>query len=356
MLQFFFGVLFIFVFVVFMGQFSRIFTYAASYGADMLWVSATAVYLLPDILVLSIPMAVQVSIVMTLSSMSQSGEIMALRAAGFSFREITKPLFVIALFLCFLMFWMTGWVSPLGRRHLEEAKDDISSRITKVNIEPKTFINLGDWDIFAESVDKTRKILSSVHLSRKNDNAALSTKINAAAGKIDTGRNGINITLQNGQMQRHDLHNPHRIITAEFGEYKVFIPLAKKTAPAGSFKARELTSPQIVGAIKGGKLSDKDAASYRPAIAYRVSMTLSVIVLFFLSCPTAFAANKKAGRSAAMVYSIIFIFSYFGLLTVGEIMAKKFIFAPLAYGGPLLPVIIGAILSFYLWRRQLLNK
>lgn len=176
LLTFFIGVLFIFVFVVFMAQFSKIFTYAMTYGADMLWVLSTMVYMLPDILVLSVPMAFQIAILMTLTSMSQTGEIMALRAAGFSFIEIARPILIIAVVLSGMMIYLNGWLSPQGRHKVEEAKKDIASKISKVNIEPKTFIDMGDWDMFAEDVNKKQKTLSQVHLSRKNDETALSTK------------------------------------------------------------------------------------------------------------------------------------------------------------------------------------
>ncbi|MBO7604914.1 MAG: LptF/LptG family permease, partial [Elusimicrobiaceae bacterium] len=49
------GILFVLVFVIFMGQFSRIYSYAMQYGANLFWVMSMMVYLLPDILVLSLP-------------------------------------------------------------------------------------------------------------------------------------------------------------------------------------------------------------------------------------------------------------------------------------------------------------
>ena len=114
LLVFFLGVLFVFVFVVFMGQFSKIFTYAMTFGADMLWVFNTMLYMLPDILVLSIPMAFQIAILMTLTNMSQTGEIMALRAAGLSFKEISRPIFITAVLVSGLMFFFNRLFKPFG--------------------------------------------------------------------------------------------------------------------------------------------------------------------------------------------------------------------------------------------------
>jgi lipopolysaccharide export LptBFGC system permease protein LptF len=289
---------------------------------------------------------------MTLTSMGQNGEIMALRAAGFSFREIARPILAAAVLLCALMLWLTGWVSPRGRLRVFEAKEDIAAKITKVNIEPRTFISLGDWDLFAESIDKKNNFLEGVHLSRKNDAAALSTKVNAAEGKINVGRSGINIVLDKGQLQRLDARAERKIITAEFGRYNLYIPFSQRAAAKRVFKAAELTTRQIFAALRAGKLRADEAKTYRTEPAYRVSMSLAALVFFALGCPAAFVTTKKAGRGAAMLFSIVFIFAYFGLLTVGDIMGRQLSGAA-AFCAPLLPVALGLCGGRYWWRKKL---
>ncbi len=355
LLTFFLGILFVFVFVVFMGQFSKIFTYAMSYGADMLWVLSTMVYMMPDILALSIPMAFQIAILMTLTSMSQSGEIMALRAAGFSFSEITRPILTLAVILSIAMIYLTGWLSPQGRHNVEEAKEDIASKISKVNIEPKTFIDMGDWDMFAENVNKKANTLYQVHLSRKNDKDALSTKVNAAEGKISVNNSGISLKLEKGQMQRVESLESRKIITAEFDSYNIFIPLAQKAEKERVPRVSELTTPEILALVNVGFLRGKQEIEARSEPSFRLAMSLAPIVFFFLSCPVAFVTNKKAGRAGAMIFSILFIFSYFGLLTIGGNIGEKFQFYAIPYIAPLLPVFAGLIISYKLWKKRLSN-
>lgn len=355
LLQFFFGILFVFVFVIFMGQFSRIFTYATDYGANMFWVISMMGYLLPDILVLSIPMAFQIAILMTLTSMSQSGEIMALRAAGFSFKEISKPIFITAALLSMIMIYLNGWFSPVCRHEVEESKKDIASRITKVNIEPRTFIDLGDWDIFVEGADKKGTVLEQVYLTRKKDNTALSTKVNAATGKLEFEKDGLILNLENGQMQRVDSLDSRKIITAEFESYDLYIPLSQKSGKKRDIKPAEMTTPQLIENIKAGTLTPKELKGSRPEPMNRLVMALSPIIFFFLSCPVAFVTDKKAGRAGAMIFSIVFIFSYFGLLTVGKNIAEKFTVAFIMYGGPAIALIAGAVCGYILWRKKLSN-
>jgi lipopolysaccharide export system permease protein len=354
-LVFFTGILFVLVFVVFMGQFTKIFTYAMNYGADMLWVMHTMLYLLPDILVLSIPIAVQISILMVLTNMSQMGEIIALRAAGFSFFEIAKPLFIFSLVLTFILVYFTAWLSPQGRHKVEMAKEDIASKISRINIKPKTFLDIGDWDLFAEDVDNKGKTLHQVHLSKKNDNTALSTKINASSGKVSTNSQAITLVLNKGQMQRLDGKDPRKIITAQFDTYRISIPLVQQSQTERRLKSSELTTPQLIEALKDKNLSQANRADYQPEITFRLALALSPLIFFLLSCPFSFVITKKAGRAGAMVASLGFIFGYFGLLYLGSSLGEKMANPFFAFSIPLLPVFIGLIAGIYLWRKKLSN-
>lgn len=354
-LVFFTGVLFVLVFVVFMGQFTKIFTYAMNYGADMIWVMHTMLYLLPDILVLSIPIAVQISILMVLTNMSQMGEIIALRAAGFSFFEIAKPLFVFSVILSITLIYFTAWLSPQGRHKVEQAKDDIASKISRISIKPKTFLDIGDWDLFAENVSKKGRVLEQVHLSKKNDNNALSTKINASKGKVSINSQAITLVLTQGQMQRLDAQDTHKIITAQFDSYKIAIPVVQQSGGQRRLKSSELTTPQLIKALKEKDLDAKERADYQPEIMFRVALSLSPLIFFLLSCPFSFVITKKAGRAGAMVASLGFIFGYFGLLYLGSSFGEKITYPFFAFTIPLLPVFVGLIAGIYLWRKKLSN-
>lgn len=352
---FFTGVLFVLVFVVFMGQFTKIFTYAMNYGADMLWVMHTMLYLLPDILVLSIPLAVQISILMVLTNMSQMGEIIALRAAGFSFFQIAKPLLVFAVLSSLLLIYFTAWLSPQGRHKVETAKEDIASRISRINIKPKTFLDIGDWDLFAENVDKSGKTLEQVHLSKKNDDSALSTKINASYGKVSTNSQAITLVLTKGQMQRLDGQDPRKIITAQFANYKISIPIVQQAGAQRRLKSSELTTPQLLAALKDKTLEPKLRADYQPEITFRLALALSPLIFFLLSCPFSFVITKKAGRAGAMVASLAFIAGYFGLLYLGANLGEKVSYPFFAFALPMLPVAAGLGIAIYLWRKKLSN-
>ena len=344
------GILFVLVFVIFMGQFSRIFSYAMQYGANVFWVMSMVVYLIPDILVLSLPISFQIALLMVLTNLSKTGEIIALRAAGLSFKEITRPIFFIAVFITFIIIFLNGFLSPISLRTLEGQKDELSSRISQISLEPRTFINLGDWELYTENADSSRRNFTQVHLSKKNDNA-LSTKINATKGKIETENNGIKIILSRGQMQRLEEDND-KIITAEFDRFHFFIPLTQKTTKK-ELKPLEQTTPQLLKAIYTGKLKKEYLNEYQSQPGTRLSWALAPLIFFFLTCPVAFIKGKSANRAAAMGFSLVFILGYFGLLTVLRDMSEKSTNITLALLLPLVTPLLGFIVGKILWDKRL---
>ena len=349
----FIGILFVLVFVIFMVQFSRIFSYAMQYGANIFWVMGMTVYLLPDILVLGLPISFQIALLMTLTNLSKTGEILALRAAGLSFKEITRPIFYIAIFITLLMISLNGFFSPIALRNLEQQKEEISSKISKVSLEPRTFVNLGDWELYTEEADAKRRNFTHIHLTRKNDNTALNTKINAAEGKIVTESSGIKILLTKGQMQRLEEEDENnKIITAEFDKLNIFIPLTQKNENK-ELKPLEQTTPQLLTAIYSGKVKKENMGEYQSQPGMRLAWALAPLIFFFLTCPVSFVIGKNTHKAGAMAWSLIFIAGYFGLLTVLRDMSEKLTVLHAALLLPLAVPLLGYIAGKILWDKRL---
>lgn len=347
------GILFVLVFVIFMVQFSRIFSYAMQYGANIFWVMGMTVYLLPDILVLGLPISFQIALLMTLTNLSKTGEIIALRAAGLSFKEITRPIFYISVFITLLMVCLNGFLSPIALKNLEEQKEEISSKISKISLEPRTFVNLGDWELYAEEADAQRRNFTHIHLTRKNDNTALNTKINAAQGKVETGSSGIKIFLTKGQMQRlGEEEENNKIITAEFDKLNIFIPLAQKNDNK-DLKPIEQTTPQILAAIYKGTVNKEYANEYQSQPGMRLAWAFAPLIFFFLTCPVSFIKGKNTNKAGAMVWSLVFIAGYFGLLTVFRDTSEKLTIVPVALLLPLAVPLLGYIIGKILWNKRL---
>ncbi len=349
LLTFFLGVLGILTFVIFMNQFIRILDMAMTYGTSWGWVASSLLNVLPDVFCLSAPMAFQIAILLTLTNMSEHGELIALRAAGFSFKEIIRPLLICAISLSVILVIMSNWFTPRSYKRLLDRRAEARSKITKVNLEPQTFLNLGEWDLYLENLDKSTDVARQIHLIKRNDEGALSTKVNAASGKVILSDTAIGLQLEDGQMQRLDEKDPTSFIAANFDEYVMSISLLKEQYRR--LRVGEMSSTKLLRRMRQLPLDPETINEYRTEISMRNVLALSPIVLLFVSCPIGFSLGKRTNKGWGMLCSVIIIFTFYLLMTLGLSLGKKY--GWIAYPGPWLPIIAGIFAAKYLWKKRL---
>ena len=86
----------VFTGVLLMNNFLRLFNMALLKGISLFWILGCFLRLLPYFLSLALPMAFLVATMVTLGQLSEQGEVMALRASGFSFLDLTWPFLAMA--------------------------------------------------------------------------------------------------------------------------------------------------------------------------------------------------------------------------------------------------------------------
>ncbi len=349
LITFFLGVVGILTFVIFMRQFIMIMDMAMTYGTSWVWIISSLFNALPNVLTLASPMAFQIAILLTLTNMSEQGELIALRAAGFSFKEIVKPLLFCAIALWAILFVFSNWLTPRSYQRLLARREEARQKITKVTLEPKTFLNLGEWDLYLEDLEERTGLAKQIHLIRKKDEDALSTKVNASSGKVILTDRAIGLQLQDGQMQRIDAKDPTAIIAANFDNYTMSISLTRNFQR--SQKVGEFTSTKMLRMLRQGTLPPEVQAEYRTELSVRNVMAISPIFLLLLSCPLGFSLGKRTNKGWAMLFSVIIIFSFYLLMTLGLSIGKKYVI--LAYPAPWLPIAVSIGAAWYLWKKRL---
>ena len=332
-----------------MNNFIRVVSMAMRFGTSWGWIFMTLLNMLPDVIGLSAPMAFQISILFTLSTMSEQGELIALRAAGFSFQAIVKPLFVCALLLSGVLFVFNNWLTPHCFKRVLNLRSEARSKITKVNLEPKTFLDLGDWQLYLEELNGASNQAQQIHLIKKDDSGALSTKVNAAAGKVVLSKTAIGLNLQDGQMQRLDAKDPSSFIAANFDEYTLNIPLTRENIRAK--RATEMGTPRLIRYIYKTPLDVRTQNEFKTEVSLRNVLALAPIILLLVSCPIGFSLGKRTNKGWGMLFSVIIILTFYGIGVAGLTIGKKY--ASLSYIAPWLPLVIGSVLAYYLWKKRL---
>lgn len=161
-----------------------------------------AVYMLANLVPhyagIGIPAAFFLAVLITVSRISRSGELVAVWGMGKSLFMISKPFMIMAVLLASLLLITSGILQPLSRYEYRSLVNSIAeSSIETVFIEGK-FVEAEDWTVWTEDVDlSTGELTSSFILERLPDGSQ--RIISAATGALVRENGTISeIQLQSG--------------------------------------------------------------------------------------------------------------------------------------------------------------
>ena len=112
---------------------------------------------LPSVFVMTIPMGVLLSTVMTLNGLSLSSEITVMRACGIGLNRIAKPIFIFAIAMSFVSFFVNETIVPImtkqstdlalyafGQKNIPEGKENFTFKEVKQGGTLKRLFYVGD--------------------------------------------------------------------------------------------------------------------------------------------------------------------------------------------------------------------
>jgi len=354
----FFGLaLFVFVALLVMLNFVQIVNQGVLAGFSFYFSAKSVLFLLPNIIGTSLPLAFLLAMLLSLGQMSQDGEIIALRAGGFSFYGIFTGVFWTALLSSALLLAVNNWLGPAALRRSTDYTLSMINRVTKIELKPRTFQKLSDWVLYAADVNNLTGAMRGVKLVRrinKDDQPAFVTRINASGGNYRIASDsGLEITLGNGQFSQTDFKDDEKILYGSFSSYKTLLPFFPEEGRERKLNQRELTTPGLLARLRDGALDAEQAAKYRIEAASRFALALAPIAFFLIGAPLGVALDKR-GRSAGFAISLLMIFFYYGLTITGMVLSRKY--GALFPWAIFAPVLLTGGVGAWLWKRRLYAK
>jgi lipopolysaccharide export system permease protein len=311
----------IFAGVLLMNQFLKLFSMAVMKGISPLWIAACFARLLPFICSLAVPMAFLVALLLTLGQLSESGEITALRASGFSVFEMTWPFLAVAVGLSSLLLYLNHKASPDGFHSFKKQYAAAARQIARVDIEPRSFIRLGEWKLYARDADKESGRLDGVYLVRHKGKGQ-EFRVDAAHGHIvvEKGK-GVALELYDGDMQMPNAE-PEKYTSGSFKKYRLEVPLAGGPAEERNLDIQEMSTPRLKDRIAAAETSPQHKIEYTVEMAVRSASALSPLVFFFLGLPLGLQISKHS-KGLGFALSIGVLFAFYGLLAVGIGLGRR---------------------------------
>jgi LPS export ABC transporter permease LptG/LPS export ABC transporter permease LptF len=280
---------------------------------------------LPNILALTIPMALLFGALVAVGRLSSDSELTALRSAGLSLYRLQRPLlawgFALTLACGVLMIWILPWANTqLAALQFRAATLNVSRQI-----EPRVFA-----DQFLPKALYVREVSGEewqgVFLSDAVPGEQTEITV-ADRGRVQLEPQSQRLTLhlENAVVHSVNLARPEKYdisSSARISQRLADDPFAGLEAKLRASKStRSMTLGELAATARDAKVDNDLRASARVEFHKKFSIPFACLVFASLALPLGFG-NRRGGRSSGFAISIVVIVGYYLLLNNGEKAAR----------------------------------
>ncbi|MCU1222702.1 MAG: permease YjgP/YjgQ family protein [Edaphobacter sp.] len=354
----------LFTFVLFMRDLGKILELVVRNSASLTDVARIFAYTLPNALVYTIPMAVLVGILLGLSRLASDSEITAMRASGMGAVDFVRIVSIVSAAAFGLGLFNSLYLAPRSSAALISLTDSLKSSQASFEIQPRVFYeDFRNYVLYIQDVrpaagaavwhhvflaDLTQP--ATPHITTADQ--AIVVNGDAQAGDAQT----IRLHLINGGQHQTSPTDPNQYDISTFTSTDLPIQTGMPednhlVRSDGPILALPLTKLWSLGNSPGNDIPGRPARSYRIELNKRFSYPAACLVLMLVGVPLGLS-SKRGGKSTGFVLTIMLVFVYYFLSSVGVAFAKTGKLSPFlgVWGANLIFAAAGAILLYQMSR------
>ena len=310
-------------FVVFSREFGRFTELLIKKNADALTILQVVAYLLPSILVFTVPIAFLVGALIGFSRLSSESEIVAMRAGGVSLLQILSPVMKLGGGVALLTLVMTLFLLPQGNWSLKLLREEIGVRPVRSQIKPRVFNeDFPGTLLYVHDVEVGSDVWSGVMLAHAKEEGRRQL-ILSRTGQIAVDPEGrqIQVFLEDGANYDFNENDPGKYSVSSFGSLGVAVdlpqaePVARRPRKPAEKSLQELLrdSSQAPGEVE---------FQSRVEIHRRIALAFAPLVFAVLGVTLGIRAHR-GGRGYGSIVSLVVAFTFYMLFATGSRMASQ---------------------------------
>ena len=339
----------VFTGVLLMNNFIKLFNMALLKGISWLWIAGCFARLLPYFLSLAVPMAFLVATMLTLGQLCEQGEVMALRACGFSFMELTWPFLALAAVLSGVNLYLNHKAAPDGFHSFRKQYAVAAQQVSKVDLQPGSFMRLGTWKLYARQAEPDTGRLAGVYLVRQEARES-GLRVSAREGLLSVAEGkSFNLELEHGTLQLPNVE-PDKFTAGRFARYRLRVPVAGAAQTQRMLDIPEINSSGLKARIDAPETTAQHRNEYTVELSLRSAAALAPFVFFWIAAPLGLRFSRHS-RGMGFAASLAILMAYYGLVAVGMGLGRRH--DRLAGAAPWLADAAGLALGVVLTRRAL---
>ena len=321
----FFASLLILIAILFLGRLAPLLNTLLGFGIGGPDFLRLCVYMLPKLLLFTVPMASMIAVVVAITRMVNDNEIMALKASGTGLVRLLPPVIIFGAATALLTLLAATTLVPWGTLSTQRLLLQLAKEKIDRGVQAKQFSEgLGKVVLYVEHTDPDTGEWQGVYLSDLR-HEEMPLTIVARSGKIVPRLSDmqIDVTLTDGTLNRAqgDLTQ-----TISFARYQLTLPIAIPTNMGGTSLAEvsknALTQTQLLE--QAAHLGVHTPAALVLLIEYHLRLVLPAgcLILSMLGLPLAMLA--RPGRRPPGIPLALFSFvGYYIMFTAGKAMVES---------------------------------
>jgi LPS export ABC transporter permease LptG/LPS export ABC transporter permease LptF len=354
----------LFTFVIFMRDLGKILELVVRDSASLTDVLRIFAYTLPNAFTVTIPMAVLVGILLGLSRLAADSEITAMRASGMGALDFVRIVSIVSAVALALGLFNSLYLAPHSAAALSALEDSLKSSQASFEVQPRVFYeDFKNYVLYIQDVRPAAgaAVWHHVFLADLSQPATpLITTADQAVVVNGSANDGdpqtIRLHLVNGGQHHTSPTDPNQYNVSTFASTDLPIQtggqedthLGRVDTPILSLSLADLWAR---GNNPASEIPGQPARIYRIEFNKRFSYPFACLVLMLVGVPLGLS-SKRGGKSTGFVLTILLVFVYYFLSSIGIAFAKTGKLSPFlgVWGANLLFAAAGAILLYQMSR------
>lgn len=315
----------------------------ATVGASVWDVMRIIVLLQPQALSLTAPMAFFISTLLVYGRLNAESEITAMRAAGMSFEDISKPVFMLGMACLLLGFAVSFYVAPSGSRKVRTSVAETIAARAHYAVEEGIFNTMFKDVVIFVREKPSENTLGGIFIydeRKKGQPRALF----ARSGSISGDGQNISLDLRGGQAS---IVSGKSSTGLSFGRYHLMLPVEFEKP---SRKYSELPPPQLLKEAASG--DEKRRLNILIEFWRRLTLPVLSVVFVFLGPPLALRSGKTGRLGGLTIGLSVFILYYIAMVYAENLVRGGSL--P-HYAGAWLPALVLMIFALWMFRKETLR-
>ena len=313
----------LFTFILFMKPLEQILDMVVRNSSSAEVVLQLFLFSLPNIFLVTIPMAVLVGVLLGLSRLAADSEITAMRASGFGIWYFVRVSSVIAILGTVFGLANSLYVIPKANQAILAMQKELETSQASFEIQPRVF-----YEDFKNTVIYVQNVRSGAGASNwqnlfiadvSDPSSPRITTAESATVAEDRGQ-GLLIRLRNGSEHETEANQPGQYNISTFTQTDrplAFSPQSDVHLGRMDTPIFALSNRQLLELTQG-----PDGKHYLIELHRRLAFPAACLVLMLIGVPLG-TASRRGGKSGGFIFTILLVLVYYLLSNFGIAWAKQ---------------------------------